>query len=228
MTREEIANQLSILVKKNDTLNENECGNLLKKKEAASILLQGNQSLVFISAELRSPSGDLDLLIGCEEFHSSGDKKRQLIVWELKAPQKYLFKIENNSRACPTLDLYSAENQLLHYYEQLKGNQVEKTKFAIISPEDVKLGGIIIGREDTYVQRKLHSPQVALGLAKTAHNVRENNFYENRLKLLTWDQVILFLNNFTANNQLHKSVESIPITAKDNFSVSVEEGTSVN
>jgi len=227
MTREEIADQLSILVQKNDTHNEKECGELLKEKEGASILLQGNQYLVFISAELRTASGDLDLLIGCDEFHSSGDNRRKLIVWELKAPQLYLFKVENTVRACPTTDLYSAENQLLHYHAQLKGNQVEKTRFAIISPEDVELGGIIIGRTDRYVQPSTHLSHEALAMAKTAHDVRENNFYEKRLKLWTWDQVIFSLENITANNQELKSVESIQINPTENIGVSVEEGPSV-
>ncbi len=228
MTREEIAIQLSILVEKNGTHNEKECGNLLKKKEAASILLHGNQNLEFISSELRTASGDLDLLVCCKEYHSSGEERRKLIVWELKAPQLYLFTVENTVRASPTSDLYSAENQLLHYHAQLKENQVEKTKFSIISPEDVELGGIIIGRTDKYVQPKKNlSSHEAKGLATIAHNVRENNFYEKRLKLWTWDQVIFSLNNITANNQLHKSVENMQISAKDNFSVSVTDGTSV-
>lgn len=226
MTREEIALRLSDLVQRDDGCYEKECGELLKDKEAASILLQGKQNLVFVDAELLTGSGTVDLLICCQEIQLSGETRRKLIIWELKAPQCCLFKVENTLRACPTQELYSAENQLLHYHAQVRGSQFDRNKFDIISPEDVELGGIIIGRTDKYVyfdHRKNIPPDKAKCLATAAKEVRETNFYGKRLQLWTWDTVIQSLKMFTANNQS----EIVQISTSESIGLGLEEGTKI-
>lgn len=221
MTREEIASQLESLVRMNDGNCEMECGKLLKQKEAASILLKYNQKLTFIGAELRTSCGDVDILIHCQEKDSLGDWIKKIQLWELKAPQLYQFETETNSRACPTKEFYSAENQLLHYHDELKKI---RGKFNVVNDEDILFGGIIMGREDRVVNPKNVEINQAKLLARAAQRIRLNNFYGGRISLWTWDDVITSLKEITANNMMLQVQE---ITASDSVSLGLSEDTSI-
>src|ERR1041384_7559006 len=109
MYRGAIARALSRLIV-NRRHNEVACGRLLEHADGASILLPRVAQMVFANAQLRTGPGNVDLLICADEPIAGGGIARRVFVWELKAPQLSLFRLETRSRAEPTPELYSAEN----------------------------------------------------------------------------------------------------------------------
>jgi hypothetical protein len=115
-----------------------------------------------------------------------------LYVWELKAPQLPLFLIDTNSRARPSAALYDAENQLVHYHDSLRDNGSFRETHKILAPDDVKFGGIIIGRFSNYVK---HGAQIntvrAHDLAEQTLRLRQRLFYDpHGIKIWTWDTIV--------------------------------------
>lgn len=214
MTRKNVIANLGALIKKRRGRNEIECGTVLGEANAASVLLAGGEQMLFVDAELRTSSGDVDLLICAEESVAGGQNCRCVYVWELKAPQLFLFRVETQGRAAPTEDLWKAENQLLHYHSYVAGSQQNRNNFRVLSPNHVRLGGIIIGTNRTFVKRsKEVSPKKARRLAETARDIRQQIFYRPvGIRLLTWDIVTDLLRGESHRKFEQSEPARIPLT----------------
>jgi hypothetical protein len=202
MTREQIIAELSKLIEVQGQYNEAECGELLKNPEASSVLIPFGASPYFIDAEIRTSAGDVDLIICANESLPGGQSRRLMYVWELKAPQHYLFYIETNGRASPTPEFYSAENQLIHYHAYLAGSEEDRRKSHILSKDDVLIGGIIIGSTQNFVDnRKLIPNDKANMLATSALEIRKRVLYKSEcIGVKTWTMVLDSLREITASH----------------------------
>lgn len=190
MGKEEIYKQLKRCVEVEGTRNESECGKWLGK--VAKILLPlGDETITYVDSEQTSSSGRVDLIIIADSIKPSGTKIRKAFIWELKAPQVYLYEVENKNRARPSDDLYSAENQLLHYHDTISQDGSWRTRWGITPGNNVVFGGIIIGRKSNFVAKKGEDLTNAKGLAEVANEIREKVFYQNKIKLWTWDEILL-------------------------------------
>jgi len=200
MDQKKIIQELQIQVAIDNTRTERECGKLLK--EIAWILLVPIKSGVYVNAELNTTAGRTDLVIIASSRSTGGFENREAYIWELKAPQLEVFELENKIRACPTKDLYIAENQLLHYHHELSQNRGWQDNWNIRYSNHVKLGGIIIGRDTNWIKCREHEEEDTTRLAKEANQVRNRYFYEpNQINLLTWDRIFEYAQNITAGYQ---------------------------
>jgi len=177
------------------------------------------KQILYIEPEYRSKSGDSDYVISFEIYGEGGVDKRYAYVWELKAPQCYVFEYETNNRVKPSEDLIKAENQLLHYYDDQQGNDRFRRDFKIVSSDDIKFGGIIIGSQKTRIKGGNYSPAKIDNLYETALRIRENYFYRGRgIRLLLWDFVYQHL--LRSTTEIKKGVEIDKISAASTLSVS--------
>lgn len=203
-------------VRQNEKHSEKECGRWLC--DFAWLLLKAHEKLggmdsYFVDREQRTSTGIIDLLIVADVIQTDETKKREAFVWELKAPQLPLFEIDTHDRACPTIHLFKAENQLLHYYHTVANDGALKVRYNIISQVNVKLGGIIIGRKDNIVKPGTENPELAHILATQALDIRNEVFYQSAgLCILTWDRIINLASNITLT---HVSVSGDPLATVD-------------
>ncbi|WP_322034184.1 hypothetical protein [Paraburkholderia sp. J76] len=165
----------------------------------ANILVKGREE--------SSRPGDSDFCVSIE-VNNGAMGRRFAYIWEVKAPQKYLFQTDTaNNRLRPTSDLYSAENQLLNYVAELELSKNFRQKFQLTGAGDeVRAGGIIIGRKDTMV-KNLEGDSGLEGLARNAFTIREAYFWEPaNFRVHTWDWVLEQLQNEEQGN--NKSINS--------------------
>jgi hypothetical protein len=210
MKRDQVVEKLSILIEKRNVHNEIECGKILRNHEAASVLLPRGASMVLVDTELRTSSGDVDLIVCADESIAGEQTRRRLYVWELKAPQLPLFCVKTKGRACPTDDFYSAENQLIHYHASLAGSTEDRR---ILRADDVLIGGIIIGSSRTFVtEHRSVCKAKAIRLAAKALDIRERTLYRPiNLRVLTWNMVIDSLKDVTASHMLRRPRKKVSI-----------------
>jgi hypothetical protein len=223
INQESTIQELRLQVEKYPERTEIKCASLLK--EIASVLLHPTEKCYYINSELSTTAGRLDIVVIATSI-SAGITSNEAYIWELKAPQLKLFELECDSRACPTKDLYQAENQLLHYHKELKGNIDWQDKWDLRS-HNVKLGGIIIGRDNNLVKCVETRKKYAEILAKKVKQIREEYLYHhNQITLLTWDDVLRWAEIPTASHQqridtvsgttdLFASLPSIDLTFPD-------------
>lgn len=198
--RQTVVEELCKQIDREDARTERECGAQLK--EIASILLSFSRVGYYSKSELSTTSGRTDLIVFASNRETGGDYHTEAFIWELKAPQLVVFESEGSVRACPTKDLYNAENQLLHYHNELQQNGVWKTQHDIRDPRHVKLGGIIIGRDRNWIECGDDEKEELTRLAKTANQIRFSYYYDhNSIRLLTWDKVVDMALTFTATHQ---------------------------
>lgn len=190
MTRDEVIEELSIKIQA-DTRNENECAELLK--EASRVLLPMDQgNILYVDDEQIAHKGRIDLLVYADCIDTFGGYQRTVYVWELKAPQLPLFAIDTESRARPSKYLYDAENQLIQYHDSLANNSSFRRSRDIISEENVKFGGIIIGRHsNNIVHNAKINTEKAKNLSVHALEIRQKLFYTpHGIQIYTWDAII--------------------------------------
>ena len=152
--------------------------------------------LVYFETEYREHTGDSDYVISGRVVDESGIECVRAYVWELKAPQCYVFEKETKNRLCPTKDLIQAENQLLNYHDELMGNARFQAEFGINHPENVRLGGIIIGRDTTKVQGDFEEAKKAK-LYEGAMRCRNRLYYPARIRLMLWNHVLEQLKEYS-------------------------------
>jgi hypothetical protein len=128
-------------------------------------------------------SGTVQLEVGIKRVHA--------YIWELKAPQCYQFEYNNDNRIRPTPELIQAENQLLWYYDETKGDQTFHRRFNVL-PTHIYCGGIIIGCDQTLVRdTKGRYDEVTKGkLYEDAITIRDYFYNEQRIRLMTWNHVL--------------------------------------
>ena len=198
--QEEIIQKLRTEVERDGPQTERQCAKLLE--EIAWVLLFPLESSPeYVRCNQISSVGVVDMVVVAKTWGAGTMPFPQAYVWELKAPQLELFEWETKDRARPTKYLYSAENQLLHYYHTIKKDGAFLKRMEILSGDHVHLGGIIIGRNRNYVRCGSQNQKSAMSNAYQAHEVREIYLYQRRIQLWTWDRVLDLANSFTAGYQ---------------------------
>jgi hypothetical protein len=183
---------LEALINETVSQRERECHQYLSS--IPEVLLR-NPSIDISSVRsgYATPSGISDYIVAAKISAEGGYWCRRAYIWELKAPQCYIFEEDTSNRIKPTRELISAENQLLHYYQDCKGMDIFRDEFEITSPDEIYMGGIIIGSERTKVNAAagVYDEDHKQYLYKKALRVRVNNFYNCcNIKLYTWNAIL--------------------------------------
>jgi hypothetical protein len=197
----EYIEQLREQVERNDAHTENECAKLLKDL-AWALLPAFDGTITFVNCEQSCSTGRVDMIVIAEVSALGGEIHKGAYLWELKAPQLPLFVIETQNQACPTPDLFKAENQLLHYHHAMANDGHWRTRWDIASPDYVKFGGIVMGRDNTFVECRACDPVLSRRLASQAIDIRQSVFYRSfNISILTWDRVLTILANQTLSHR---------------------------
>jgi hypothetical protein len=139
----------------------------------------------------RITSGNSDYVISGFVEQATGTRSVKAYIWELKAPQCFLFDKDTENRLIPSRELFQAENQLLNYFEDIKGSERLRARFGICHPTDIVLGGIIIGCNKTKVNGDFSNPETGMKLYVEAERIRNHYFYNPwGIKLITWDTIL--------------------------------------
>ena len=156
------------------------------------------KEFLFEDKEYRGHSGDSDYIIVCKACDEAGIESEQAYIWEVKAPQCYVFEQDTMNRVKPTKEFISAENQLLHYYEECKGSDQFRAEFKITHPENVKLGGIVIGSRKTLVKSTDYTEDLKIRLYTRALDLRRRYLYgHSGVKVIIWDTILDHLQEMT-------------------------------
>lgn len=144
--------------------------------------------------EDRNYFGSTDFILAATLRDDRNQEANCAFIWELKAPQCYLFERDNNNNRCrPTLDYIKAENQLLHYYYQAVGDSHFRQRYAVLETRNIRLGGIIIGRSKDRLAKNIVSVADKTNVM-TALSIRQDYLYQSHgIRVLTWDRVLEFL-----------------------------------
>ena len=170
------------------TLREVECQEYLQY--AHTLLSPPFSKVVQMVHEQVALAGRSDYFFVCEV--SEVEMRRRLVLWEAKAPQLPPFQVATRNRLTPTRALVEAENQLLYYFDEYRSNGQFMDRYQIRHPNDIRLGGIIIGRDDNLV-RPCADPSLSADtlrqMASSALRIRDEHFYRERIRVLTWDRI---------------------------------------
>jgi hypothetical protein len=158
------------------------------------------ENFVEVEMERIENLGKSDYLIIADVIRS-GDCYRRAYLWELKAPQCYMYEHDTGTRLKPTSDFMSAVNQLLNYYYGLKENGAFLQEYNISAPSDISMGGIIIGCHRTKV-RGTYTENEKIRRYNIAKRVRDQ-LYEGKLKVRTWDEICSFIGGQQRENVTH-------------------------
>lgn len=172
---------------------ESECKQFLT--HARDILVKATPSrYIDQESEYRGHTGDSDYLVVCATLDEAGQQCIEAYVWEAKAPQCFLFEPDTKTRVRPTKEFVSAENQLLHYFEDLQSSEQFREEFNITHHENIKLGGIIIGSRNRLVKSTTYSASQTTRLFIRALNLRKRLLYgQSGIKVMTWDDILDYL-----------------------------------
>ncbi|MCI5208968.1 MAG: hypothetical protein D3910_09260 [Candidatus Electrothrix sp. ATG2] len=205
---------MKIEIAKEDVKTERECGKLLE--EIAWVLLSAAEgTATFVKSEQYVTAGRVDIIVLADLVQMGGSLRREAYVWELKAPQLEIFEVKTQSLAQPSSHLYGAETQLMHYYQSIINDSILLRRLEILSPEHVKFGGVIIGRDDNFVKNKLKNLDETTGerLAHEANEIRDKYVYRQlNMNLWTWDNVLYLAQAKQLSNQ---RIEGDPSTTID-------------
>ena len=186
--------ELKKLVELNGSHNELACRQYLKYAQNL-LVTETPKAFLTTDKEYRGNSGDSDLIISCRVQDGVGHESVKAYVWEVKAPQCHLFEFDTRNRVKPSAEYISAENQLLHYYDELLSSEQFRREHNIADRDNVMLGGILIGRHDTSVKckgkgKRSYDPDTMQRLFLRALRLRQNHLYGQRIKVLTWDTIL--------------------------------------
>jgi hypothetical protein len=159
-------------------------------------------TITYLDCEQLCSAGRVDMIVIAEILEVGGNTRPGAFVWELKAPQLPLFQLETQNQACPSPELFKAENQLLHYHHSIANSGHLRDRWGIVTPDHVKFGGIIIGRDNAIV--KCEQKDIVLGkqLASQALRIRESVFYRaSGIRIWTWDRIIKILESQTVSHR---------------------------
>lgn len=167
---------------------EVECQGYLQYAHA--LLAPPLSRVVQVVREQIAMAGRSDYFFVCEV--NEVEPRRRLVLWEAKAPQLPPFEVTTQNRLMPTRALVEAETQLLYYFDEYRSNGQFLDRYQIRHPNDVRLGGIIIGRDDNLVRPKDGinlGPDALRQMASSALRIRDEHFYRERIRVLTWDRI---------------------------------------
>jgi hypothetical protein len=187
----ESLNGLRKLIETNETQDELECRKYLACIEDYLFKKDTLVNVVYSERETPVNAGKTDYIIsGIIGNNPVIAECSRTYIWELKAPQYYLFRKDGENRLCPTKELFEAENQLLNYYHDLKYDLKLVARFKAGHPINVFVGGIIIGSKERTVKGDFEENKKST-LAGEAYAIRNEYFYrQNDLWLLTWTDVL--------------------------------------
>ena len=186
LTIEELRTQIA----RQDAHTERECGKVLR--HIARVLLPTfGATITYVDQEQRVSTGSVDLIVIADAVQPGNSVRREAFVWELKAPQLDLFQLETKNRATPTSELFKAENQLLHYHDEVAKSGHLRQRWEILSRDHIKFGGIIMGRNNIIGGSLAKGDSREIQLASQALELRERVFYKpHGIELWTWDKVL--------------------------------------
>jgi hypothetical protein len=202
-TPEEVCQNLKNLIDSTDVQNELECRRYLGYAEEFLFKKDALLERLYSEREVPTNMGESDYVIsgriGNDPYLNPNCVKAY--VWEFKAPQCFVFRKDGENRLCPTKELFEAENQLLNYYHSLKYNQNMVERFRAGHPNNIFVGGIIIGSSERLVRvRGRFESEKKEALLKEAFAIRRTYFYkETDLWLYTWNDVLDYLNKKFVN-----------------------------
>ena len=134
----DICAQLSRLMA-SDLRTEKECKKLLTY--AADWLCEETViEVTDFQTERRGHTGDCDCIVLARIRESTGGPANVAYVWEIKAPQCFLFEKETNTRLLPSDELIKAENQVLHYHDEIQNNAGARHTLGVTHADYVRLG----------------------------------------------------------------------------------------
>jgi len=193
--RSELYIELESLINETTNQRERECHRYLEK--IPQILLRNPFfDISSVQSGYATPSGISDYIVAAKVSTEGGYNCRRAYIWELKSPQCFIFEKDTRSRVRPTKELISAENQLLHYYQDCKGMDIFRDQFEITCQDEIYMGGIIIGSERTQVDvtEGFYDDSTKQYLYMKALRVRERNFYSCcNIKVYTWNAILNLL-----------------------------------
>jgi hypothetical protein len=169
---------------------ENECRAFLIYARDLLILPDIADHFLNVEAERIDYLGRSDYLVVANVFRS-GDRYVRAYLWELKAPQCFIYEEDTRTRLKPSQDFVDAENQLLNYYYGLKENALFRQQYGICAASDISLGGIIIGCERTKVRGNYTEAEKV-----TRYNIAKrvkDQLYDGKIKVRTWDEICSFI-----------------------------------
>ncbi len=182
-------NQLRKLIQA-DGNKELECRAFLHHVKTA-LIPETVLEFVYIDKERRGNSGDSDYVLSVKVQDETGLQAVKAFIWELKAPQCYIFEKETENRLRPSKELIKAENQLFHYFHENKGDENFKRDFQIVHSDNIYFGGIIIGRHDRWVDGDFINVDKRNKLYEKALTIRKQYIYDRwNIRILTWDYIL--------------------------------------
>lgn len=167
---------------------EVECQEFLQ--HAHALLAPPMSRVVQIVREQVAMAGRSDYFFVCEV--TEVEPRRRLVLWEAKAPQLAPFEVATQNRLLPSRALVEAENQLLYYFDEYRSNGQFLDRYQIRHPNDIRMGGIIIGRDDNLVRVRdgiQLAPEAVRQMVSSALRIRDEHFYRERIRVLTWDRI---------------------------------------
>ena len=166
---------------------------------------------VTVETEYITTPGRSDYIIS-GKLIDSGTYRTHAYLWELKAPQCYIFEKDTENRLKPSSDLIDAENKLLHYYDDLRTSDTARQDIGVGRDCHIHLGGIIIGRENALVNGEFASPYRKKALYSRAIDSRRILYDDAGIKLVTWDQILSQLKPVELQRVTRVSGEVITVT----------------
>jgi hypothetical protein len=161
----------------------------------------------YIEFERRTSSGDFDIALSAKVKSDQNIEEMITFLWELKAPQCYIFEKDTENRLKPSKDLISAENQLLHYYHECKHNADFLRTHGITHPDMIYAGGIIIGKESTKV-KNFKDKSKANSLFQKINHIRKQYFYSHlSIRIITWDTIFDFIQSNSHTGERKKGTK---------------------
>ena len=167
---------------------------------------------VYTDTELRTNMGDSDYVISGLVADEGGVEYVAAYVWELKAPQSYLFREDNRNRLIPTPDLFEAENQLFNYFHTLQSSPDFRAEFGVQRREHVRFGGIIIGSDQRLVSGRIADDRKKR-LYERALMIRRKFMYDHlNIRVMTWDRILEHLREphpqVKADEKIEEAIEA--------------------
>jgi hypothetical protein len=185
-------NNFEALVNVDHERNELKCAAHLHN--AAADLMGGTPVRISTQREDRNFFGSTDFIVAATMLDDRRSEANCAVIWELKAPQCFLFEQDDNKNRCrPTHDFVKAENQLLHYAHLAMNDANFRQRFDVMDTRNIRIGGIIIGRSRDKLLREGNSRE-QIRQATLALSIRESFLYQSHgIRVLTWDRILDFV-----------------------------------
>lgn len=177
-----------------DRKTEKHCQRYLER--AADHLTNGVPGDVTVcSREETSRVGIADFVLVVRQSRGDGLYRSTILIWEVKAPQDFVFERATDNRLHPSADLARAESQLISYAWDLEQSSSLRSTLGVHDRKcEVVPAGIIIGRDhdrlikDARGQKPLPGGRAAVRLMyDDALEIRRKYLYgRTNIQVQTW------------------------------------------